>query len=215
MYRPVYPDGGLTAEERIGKTVINGEEREYIRGYTHREYTPWMKQILGPKKEREIVLGAVVSDYLNQADVRAAFHIPDYVGPYYQCVPETHQMPAGNWSYTVQREASMWIYPILKAAGIRQIFFSGDTDGAVGLAGSREWMKVLNWPIVKKWQPWYTTLTINPEVSGYVVQYEGLDFATVHGVGHMAPQWARKQVQSMFNNWIQNKNWAGITKPLS
>jgi hypothetical protein len=78
-------------------------------------------------------------------------------------------MPVGNWSYTVQREASMWIYPILKQAGIRQIFYSGDTDGAVGLAGSREWMKVLNWPIKTKWQPWYTTLTINPEVSGYVV----------------------------------------------
>jgi hypothetical protein len=43
LYRPVYPGGGLTAEERIGKTVIGGEEREYVRGFTHREYTPWLK----------------------------------------------------------------------------------------------------------------------------------------------------------------------------
>jgi len=106
---------------------------------------------LGPKPEREQVLGAVVSDYFNQNDTRAALHIPDYVQTWAQCVPDFAQMPNGNWSYTVQREASMWIYPILKAAGIRQIFYSGDTDGAVGLAGSREWMKVLNWPIVKKW----------------------------------------------------------------
>lgn len=45
----------------------------------------------------------------------------------------------------------MWIYPILKAAGIRQIFYSGDTDGAVGLAGTRQWIKVLNYPIINKW----------------------------------------------------------------
>ena len=43
LYRPVYPDGGLTAEERIGKTIIGGVEREYVRGFTHREYTPWLK----------------------------------------------------------------------------------------------------------------------------------------------------------------------------
>jgi carboxypeptidase C (cathepsin A) len=100
----------------------------------------------------------------------------------------------------------MWIYPILKAAGIRQIFFSGDTDGAVGLAGSRQWIKELNYPVTKSWQPWYTTYgnstTNSTEVSGYVVQYDGLDFATVHGVGHMAPQWARKPMQEMFFNWI-------------
>lgn len=70
LYRPVYPESILSDEERIGKTVIGGVEREYKRGFTHREYTPWLKQILGPKKDKEMVLGAVVSDYLNQADVR-------------------------------------------------------------------------------------------------------------------------------------------------
>jgi len=44
-------------------------------------------------------------------------------------------------------------------------------------------------------------------VRGYVTQHEGLDFATVHGVGHMAPQWAREPVTTMITNWIQNNGW--------
>jgi hypothetical protein len=44
-------------------------------------------------------------------------------------------------------------------------------------------------------------------VRGYVTQYEGLDFVTVHGVGHMAPQWAREPVTTMITNWIQNQPW--------
>ena len=90
LYRPVYPDGGLamTKEERIGKTFIDGVEREYIKGFTHREYTPWLKNVI-PEKEREVVLGGAVSDYLNTAEVRNALHIPAYVQTWNQCVPES------------------------------------------------------------------------------------------------------------------------------
>jgi len=34
-----------------------------------------------------------------------------------------------------------------------------------------------------------------------------MDFVTVHGVGHMAPQWAREPVTTMINNWIADKGW--------
>jgi len=69
----------LTAEERIGKSVIDGVEKTYKKGFTHREYTPWLKKVLGPKPVREQVFGTVVSEYLNLPDVRAALHIPSYV----------------------------------------------------------------------------------------------------------------------------------------
>jgi len=36
------------------------------------------------------------------------------------------------------------------------LFYSGDTDGAVPLAGTRKWIKKLNWPIVDKWRQWLT-----------------------------------------------------------
>ena len=77
---------------------------------------------------------------------------------------------------------------------------NGDTDGAVPTYGTRRWIQKLNWPIKKDWTPWYT----DGQVSGYLISYDGLDFATIHGTGHMAPQWKRKEVTKLFTNWIHN-----------
>jgi carboxypeptidase C (cathepsin A) len=63
------------------------------------------------------------------------------------------------------------------------MFYSGDTDGAVTTYGSKRWIKDLKWGVVDAWRPWLT----NGQVSGYVERYDGLDFVTVKGVGHMAP----------------------------
>lgn len=67
------------------------------------------------------------------------------------------------------------------------LFYSGDTDGALPTYGSRQWINNLGWPITEEWAPWKT----NSQVSGYIEKHDGLDFITVHGVGHMAPQWKR------------------------
>ncbi len=80
------------------------------------------------------------------------------------------------------------------------MFYSGDTDGAVTTYGSKRWIKDLNWPITEAWRPWYT----HEQVSGYVERYDGLDFVTIKGVGHMAPQWAREPTTNMITAWIFN-----------
>jgi serine carboxypeptidase-like clade 1 len=90
----------------------------------------------------------------------------------------------------------------MKDTGIRMLFYSGDTDGAVPLAGTRKWIKDLNWGVKDAWRPWMT----NDQVAGYVIGYNGLDFATVKGVGHMAPQWARQQVTQLISNWIAGED---------
>jgi serine carboxypeptidase-like clade 2 len=63
------------------------------------------------------------------------------------------------------------------------LFYSGDTDGAVTTYGSKQWIKDLNWAVKEPWRPWKT----NEQVSGYVEKFDGLDFVTIKGVGHMAP----------------------------
>lgn len=63
------------------------------------------------------------------------------------------------------------------------LFFSGTTDGIVPTLGSHRWIKSLKWKNTKKSRSWRT----NDEFSGLYSQYENLDFATVHGVGHMSP----------------------------
>jgi hypothetical protein len=81
------------------------------------------------------------------------------------------------------------------------MFFSGDTDGCVPTYGSRQWITGLGWPIKEDWRPWMT----GNQTSGFITRYEGLDFVTVHGVGHMSPQWKRQDVTSLITNWIWDK----------
>jgi serine carboxypeptidase-like clade 2 len=127
--------------------------------------------------------------------VRRALNIPDHVQPWSEC----NDIISKKYSY--QYEGSFWIYKIMKQYGYKMLFYSGDTDGAVPTFGTRRWIQMLNWKVKTNWYPWFT----DGQVSGYFISYDGLDFATIHGVGHLAPQWKRKDVTKLFSNWIHNE----------
>lgn len=172
----------MTNEERMGFAMVEGEMKVYKKGYTLDEKAPWA---WGSKQSKALeikdVANDALSDYVNDAKMREALHIPAAAQAWQQC---------GGIDYHYQQEASLWIYPIMKQNGIKALFYSGDTDGAVPLAGTRKWIAKLDWKVLEAWRPWFT----NNNVSGFVEKYEGLDFVTVKGVGHMAPQWARQPV---------------------
>ena len=149
------------------------------------EYTPWLKYT----GSADPILGDYFTDYMNREDVRAAFNIPTEVQGWSQCTRAI--------DYHELDECSMWIYPILRHQ-TRILKYSGDTDGAVPTYGTKQWIKMLNWPVEQEWRPWFT----ENQVSGYVEQYDGLDFVTIKGVGHMAPQWARQACLEMVNAFI-------------
>jgi serine carboxypeptidase-like clade 1 len=86
---------------------------------------------------------------------------------------------------------------------MKLMFFSGDTDGAVPTYGSRRWINDLKWDILQPWKPWLT----NGQVSGYYEKYDGLDFITIHGVGHMAPQWMREPVTDMIMAYVHGESF--------
>lgn len=183
----------MTPADRMGETVIDGKVRTYKRGMTPAEYLPFLKHVV-ESDNGSVRNGDFLTDYMNREDVREAFNIPSDVQTWEQC--------SETLRYNVQDEASMWIYPILRKQA-RLMFYSGDTDGAITTYGSKMWMKELGWPIVDAWRPWYT----NGQVSGYTEQYDGLKFVTVKGVGHMAPQWARKPVTDMISAYVHNEDF--------
>ena len=186
-----------SVEERTRTVQVGDEIKTYKAGYTFKEYAPWaIKHI--PKKLLESsshpLLGDYLSDYANRQDVRRAMNIPDHVQAWLECNDTI------NGDYAYQYEGSFWIYKVMKQYGYKMLFYSGDTDGAVPTYGTRRWIQMLNWNIKKDWYPWYT----DGQVSGYFISYDGLDFSTIHGTGHMAPQWKRKEVTKLFTNWIHN-----------
>ena len=81
------------------------------------------------------------------------------------------------------------------------LFYSGDTDGAVPTLGTRNWIRDLGRNVTQQWMPW--SVPSMGQVAGYYEKYSGnLDFATIKGVGHMAPQWAPEPMQYLINQWM-------------
>lgn len=64
--------------------------------------------------------------------------------------------------------------------------------------GTRYWLQDLGWTVKKAYQPYF----FNNNVGGYIEERDGLTFATVHGVGHMAPQWNRAGTYHLIFNWL-------------
>jgi len=192
LYRHNYDLPLIPSDERMGETVIDGKTRHYKRGMTMAEYAPFAA--FAEHESAQVANGDFLSDYMNREDVRKAFNIPTEVQTWEQC--------STTLDYHVQDEASMWIYEILRNK-TNLMFYSGDTDGAITTYGSKQWIKSLQWPIVDAWRPWYT----NGQVSGYTEQYDGLKFVTIKGVGHMAPQWARKPVTNMISAFIHGEDF--------
>ena len=138
-----------------------------------------------------------MSNYLNRADVRAALNIPSYVQGYSGC---NHPMYS---TYQAFREGSIWIYNIMLGYSdwYSILHYSGDTDGAVATLGTRRWIAQQKWNVTGEWRTW----TTDGDLSGYLEDYGAFTFATVHGVGHMAPQWKRKDMTMLISKWIHNE----------
>ena len=183
--------------ERLGLTTINGEEKTYRRGFTAMEYTPWL---FGDLTEEELgveppcVYAAGPTDYFNREDVREALHI------------KTDQV----WEICTNRikysrgitKGSMWTYPILRDAGLRILHYTGNTDGAVPAEGTRAWINYLDWEITSPYQPYFVR---DRQVGGFVEERGLLTYATVQGVGHMAPQWSPEASFHFYQSFLDNK----------
>jgi len=182
-----------SVEDRMRTVNINGHEKTYKRGFTSNEYLWWSNS---PLKSDNDLTGEFLSDWMNLNETRAALHIGDEAPGWSECNGDVYT------EYKLTKEGSFWIYPVLKAAGIRMMFYSGETDGALPTYATKEWIANLNYDVVEEWKPW---MYGDNQVAGWWERYDGLDFVIVRGVGHMAPQWAPEAVLNMVNNWIANK----------
>jgi carboxypeptidase C (cathepsin A) len=170
-------------------------DRVHQKVVTPADYTPWTKGPMrsNPKVLKELppcTFGSELLDYMNSAEVRTAMHIPEYVQAWDLC--------KSGLNYISQPKASQWIYEAL-AGKIKMLHYSGDTDGAVPTAGTQAWIATLGWNTTSEWKQY----TVEGQVAGYWEAYEGnLTFGTVHGAGHMAPQFKPPQTYHLVFNWL-------------
>jgi carboxypeptidase C (cathepsin A) len=169
------------------------------------DYTPWLFK--GHNRAPRVsstgedlgelppcTFGQPLIDYLNTPKIREQLHIPDYVGDWTMCAGEEQ-----GFKYTMLEQASQWIWDTPDLYNnYRMLKFSGDMDAAVPTIGSLNWINALNRDVVSDWRAWFQ----DGQVAGYVQQFNGLDFVTVHGAGHMVPQDQRKRAQYMVDAWM-------------
>ena len=183
--------------EEDGKPHMYTKDDEAIHQQyvTAADYTPWthMGKKKNPKQLSELppcTFGSSLLTYMNSKEVRTAMHIPDYVPAWDLCT--------SNINYIMEPEGSQWIYEAL-AGKIKMLHYSGDTDGAVPAIGTQNWIATLGWDVTSEWKQYM----VQGQVAGYWESYEGgLTFGTVHGAGHMAPQFKPPQTYHLVFNWM-------------
>ena len=78
----------------------------------------------------------------------------------------------------------MWIYNyFLKETNYRLLHYSGNTDAAVGTAGTKRWIKNQGYTVTASEREW----KVDDKFVGHITEYGNFVFATVNGTGHMAP----------------------------
>jgi hypothetical protein len=196
LYRRCLNPGPPLLGDPIGLVEINGEVKQYRRHYTQADYTPWLfkENLMGKLETNPLgpcTFGIPMLEWANSKEVRAALHIPHDIQAWEMC--------SRNVGYDMNKNASQWIYNLIKGK-YRILFYSGDTDGAVPTHGTQMWLDNIGWKLVEKRRPYF----VNDQVAGYIEERDGLTFGTVHGCGHMAPQWKRAEAYHLVFNWLKN-----------
>jgi carboxypeptidase C (cathepsin A) len=169
-----------------------------VRGLTSEKYTPFLKSKNPLSVVPPCVYAEPILEYFNNQTIKDALHIsPKAAAKWDLC--------ADAFNYTGAQNATQWIYPILKGR-YRMLKYSGDADGAVPTFGTQGWINELNWEVKEQWRPYYITNMYGQQVAGYVeVRDGGFTFATVHGAGHMAPQFKRQPTYHAIFNWLNGQ----------
>jgi cathepsin A (carboxypeptidase C) len=136
-----------------------------------------------------------IEAYLNRADVRAALHIPNSVPRWTVCsdaVSAGYQMQYGDMKDKLKE---------IIAAKKRVLIYNGDTDMACNfLLGTRFIME-----LGIEFEHTKLPFKHGKQIAGFWTKYEGLDFITIKGAGHMAPQWRPAATFHMMYRYVKNQ----------
>ncbi|CAJ1405327.1 unnamed protein product [Effrenium voratum] len=175
------------------------------------------------------------SHWMNRPDVKKALHVEEAPVKSWPGPADGWQYTSSwNACNNAPGKASMvdfyrYIAPKMRTT----IVFNGDTDPCVSYEGTRNAIEKVNFAILPggNYRPWFynksaasiDTLQKKPNLfgpnlelrdagaqfGGHVVNYEhGLSFATVHGSGHMVPQFRPQAAERLLNRLLSGSNFA-------
>jgi len=138
-----------------------------------------------------------VFKYMNEKSVKQAIHANMNLN--YQWEDCSSLV---NYNYQDLLSSVLEIYfDFFKNTKLRVLVYSGDVDAIVPITGTREWIAILNRKVISPWRPYI----VDQQVGGYVVEYEGLTFASVRNAGHLVPETQPSRALYMFSKFLEGK----------
>jgi carboxypeptidase C (cathepsin A) len=142
-----------------------------------------------------------IIDYLNAADARIQFGIRS-ASQFHRCYqPIFNQFALDEFYQAINEE----ILPFL-LKNIKVLFYNGQFDLRVGIYGTNELLRRLNWEGREYFNNRRPILfTINKEVKGQYKTYLNLTQVTIYGAGHMVPFDQPEAAQQLFHKFIHGQ----------
>lgn len=142
------------------------------------------------------------TNYLNQAVVRKALHVPESLPKWEIC--------SGTVGMEYRREYSdmaKQYHKVLDSKKYHILVYNGDVDMACNFLGDEWFVDSLQLKSKAKWGPWFykSTQDQSQQVAGFIKQYENLSFVTIKGAGHMVPTNKPNPAFVMFNDFLNGK----------
>lgn len=98
---------------------------------------------------------------------------------------------------------------ILRAHRPRIMVYNGDVDPGCNYLWAEASVQKFAETVTRPWRPWVygKTQRVGEQLGGFVTDYsDNISFATIHGAGHMSPQWRPEAVFFMLRNFLSEKS---------
>jgi len=139
--------------------------------------------------------------YLARPEVKQALHVT--------ASPHAWQICSDIVRYEDDGVFADGMVPLYKQMSphYRVVVYNGDVDPGCNFVMNEACVTSIGKKVKNDWRTWYyTDATFGRQVGGYTTEYEGdLNFITIHGAGHMSPQWKPSPAHTMLARFLRHE----------